>query len=61
MPPPPGYNTTSNGVKRGTTGIPPLTQPAGGSLCGGEATGGATRNGSPASSFIRTMKPRKPK
>ncbi|MEX0596028.1 MAG: hypothetical protein WD512_05955 [Candidatus Paceibacterota bacterium] len=55
MPPPPGYNSNTNGVKSGNT-IPQATpkNPAFGS----PAPGTPTRYGSPASQNIGTMKPR---
>jgi hypothetical protein len=59
-PPPPGYNVNTKGVKGGLTQIPSI-KPSTGSICGGESAGGKTRNGSPASTYIGTMKPRKNK
>ena len=59
MPPPPGYNTNTKGIRNGLTQLPQVKKPEGGPICGGESTGGKTRNGSPASTYIGTMKPRK--
>lgn len=56
MPPPPGYNKNTKGVNSGNV-IPQATPKT--PIFGGPPPGVATRNGSPSSQHVGTMKPRK--